>query len=176
LLREEEGLAARVLESLGVTVEEVRGQVTQIIGRGDEVTPGQIPFTPRAKKVLEQALREAIGLGHNHIGTEHVLLGLAREEGVAAQILADLEVYPEKLDEEIRRALPYSAVDPKARPPRPLPRGGQRPFQWRHVASTATHLGRPRAGRHPAVYFLAGWLAFGASLAVGVLIGWLIWG
>src|SRR5918996_3407186 len=91
LLREEEGLAARVLETLGITVEEVRAQVARIVGSGDEVTTGQIPFTPRAKKVLELSLREALGLGHNYIGTEHVLLGLIREgEGVAARVLVGL--------------------------------------------------------------------------------------
>ena len=76
LLREEEGLAARVLESLDITVEEVRAQVARIVGQCDEVTTGQIPFTPRAKKVLELALREALSLGHNYIGTEHILLGI----------------------------------------------------------------------------------------------------
>jgi ATP-dependent Clp protease ATP-binding subunit ClpA len=70
LLREQEGLAARVLESLGVTIEGVRDQVRQIVGSGEEVTSGQIPFTPRAKKVLELALHEAMALGHNYIGTE----------------------------------------------------------------------------------------------------------
>src|SRR5207253_7953647 len=73
LLREEEGLGARVLESLGVTLEEVQGQVARIVGEGDEVTTGQIPFTPRAKKVLELALREAQSMNHNYIGTEHLL-------------------------------------------------------------------------------------------------------
>src|ERR1700751_5265105 len=72
LLREEEGLAARVLESLEITVERVRAQVVRIVGSGEEVTSGQIPFTPRAKKVLELALREALSLGHNYIGTEHI--------------------------------------------------------------------------------------------------------
>src|SRR5437870_5545942 len=92
LLREEEGLAARVLESLDITVEEVRAQVARIVGQGDEVTTGQIPFTPRAKKVLELALREALSLGHNYVGTEHILLGLVREnEGVAARILLDFD-------------------------------------------------------------------------------------
>jgi ATP-dependent Clp protease ATP-binding subunit ClpC len=91
LLREEEGLAARVLGSLDLTVEEVRGQVARIVGQGDEVTSGQIPFTPRAKRVLELAQREGLSLSHNHIGTEHILLGLVREgEGVANGILADL--------------------------------------------------------------------------------------
>ena len=98
LLREEEGLAARVLESLDITVEEVRAQVARIVGQGDEVTTGQIPFTPRAKKVLELALREALSLGHNYIGTEHILLGLVREnEGVAARILLDFDADAEKI-------------------------------------------------------------------------------
>src|SRR3954469_17535208 len=91
LLREEEGLAARVLESLDITVERVRAQVVRIVGSGEEVTSGQIPFTPRAKKELELSLREALQLGHNYIGTEHILLGLIREgEGVAAQVLVKL--------------------------------------------------------------------------------------
>jgi ATP-dependent Clp protease ATP-binding subunit ClpC len=106
LLREEEGLAARVLESLDITVEEVRAQIARIVGQGDEVTTGQIPFTPRAKKVLELALREALSLGHNYIGTEHILLGLVREnEGVAARILLDFDADAEKIRNEIIRML-----------------------------------------------------------------------
>src|SRR6478672_7773627 len=106
LLREEEGLAARVLDSLEITVEEVRAQVARIVGQGDEVTTGQIPFTPRAKKVLELALREALSLGHNYIGTEHILLGLVREnEGVAARILLDFDADAEKIRNEIIRML-----------------------------------------------------------------------
>src|ERR1044072_6212106 len=106
LLREEEGLAARVLESLDITVEEVRAQVARIVGQGDEVTTGQIPFTPRAKKVLELALREALTLAHNYIGTEHILLGLVREnEGVAARILLDFDADAEKIRNEIIRML-----------------------------------------------------------------------
>src|SRR5947209_8435580 len=106
LLREEEGLAARVLESLDITVERVRAQVVRIVGSGEEVTSGQIPFTPRAKKVLELALREALSLGHNYIGTEHILLGLVREnEGVAARILLDFDADSEKIRNEIIRML-----------------------------------------------------------------------
>src|SRR5881409_1985216 len=106
LLREEEGLAARVLESLDITVEEVRAQIARIVGQGDEVTTGQIPFTPRAKKVLELALREALSLGHDYIGTEHILLGLVREnEGVAARILLDFDADAEKIRNEIIRML-----------------------------------------------------------------------
>ena len=106
LLREEEGLAARVLESLDITAEKVRAQVVRIVGSGEEVTSGQIPFTPRAKKVLELALREALSLGHNYIGTEHILLGLVREnEGVAARILLDFDADSEKIRNEVIRML-----------------------------------------------------------------------
>src|SRR6187551_2831084 len=91
LLREEEGLAARVLESLDITVERVRAQVVRIVGSGEEVTSGQIPFTPRAKKVLELALREALSLGHNYIG--------------AARILLDFDADSEKIRNEVIRML-----------------------------------------------------------------------
>src|SRR5687768_467644 len=117
LLREEEGLAARVLESLDITVEEVRAQVARIVGQGDEVTTGQIPFTPRAKKVLELSLREALGLGHNYIGTEHVLLGLLREgEGVAIRILMEF-ANPEDIQSEVLNVLSGSDVSRGAKEP-----------------------------------------------------------
>src|SRR5437868_4986694 len=88
LAREGEGVAARALESLGISLEAVRQQVEEIIGQGQQAPSGHIQFTPRTKKVLELSLREAQQLGHNYIGTEHILLGLIREgEGVAAQVL-----------------------------------------------------------------------------------------
>jgi ATP-dependent Clp protease ATP-binding subunit ClpC len=119
LLREEEGLAARVLESLEVTVEEVRAQVARIIGQGDEVTTGQIPFTPRSKKVLELALREALSLKHNYVGTEHLLLGLVREnEGVASQILLDFGADAEKIRNEVIRMLTGPGRVERPEPPR----------------------------------------------------------
>ncbi len=91
LIHEGEGVAARGLESLGINLESVRQQVVEIIGQGSQAPSGHIPFTPRAKKVLELSLREALQLGHNYIGTEHILLGLIREgEGVAAQVLQKL--------------------------------------------------------------------------------------
>jgi ATP-dependent Clp protease ATP-binding subunit ClpC len=91
LIGEGEGVAAKALESLGVSLDAVRQQVEKIIGRGQQAPSGHIPFTPRAKKVLELSLREADGLGHNYIGTEHILLGLIREGGgVAAQVLVKL--------------------------------------------------------------------------------------
>src|SRR4249920_2469818 len=91
LIHEGEGVAAKALESLGISLEAVRIQVEEIIGQGQQAPSGHIPFTPRAKKVLELSLREALQLGHNYIGTEHILLGLIREgEGVAAQVLVKL--------------------------------------------------------------------------------------
>ena len=91
LIHEGEGVAAKSLESLGISLEAVRSQVEEIIGHGGSSPSGHIPFTPRAKKVLELSLREALQLGHNYIGTEHILLGLIREgEGVAAQVLVKL--------------------------------------------------------------------------------------
>ena len=91
LIHEGEGVAAKALESLGISLDAVRGQVEEIIGQGGAAPSGHIPFTPRAKKVLELSLREALQLGHNYIGTEHILLGLIREgEGVAAQVLVKL--------------------------------------------------------------------------------------
>ena len=96
LIHEGQGVAPKTLESLGISLEAVRAEVEEIVGQGQSAPTGHIPFTPRAKKVLELSLREALNLGHNYIGTEHILLGLVREgEGVAAQVLhklgADLE-------------------------------------------------------------------------------------
>ena len=106
LIHEGEGVAAKALESLGISLEGVRDQVEEIIGQGQTAPAGHIPFTPRAKKVLELSLREALQLGHNYIGTEHILLGLIREgEGVAAQVLqklgADLNRVRQQVEEII---------------------------------------------------------------------------
>jgi Clp amino terminal domain, pathogenicity island component len=91
LIHEGEGVAAQALTQLGVSLEAVRAEVTEIVGQGTDAPTGHIPFTPRAKKVLELSLREALELGHNYIGTEHVLLGLLREgQGVGAQVLVKL--------------------------------------------------------------------------------------
>jgi ATP-dependent Clp protease ATP-binding subunit ClpC len=168
LLREEEGLAARVLESLDITVEEVRAQVARIVGQGDEVTAGQIPFTPRAKKVLELSLREALGVGHNYIGTEHVLLGLLREEeGVAVRILAGF-TDPERIRQELLSALKgqsgSSVIDIPYEGGAAWPRMPVRPS------------GLSRGSGLPAAAMLVGWLLFAFSLGIGLLIGWLIWG
>jgi ATP-dependent Clp protease ATP-binding subunit ClpC len=115
LLREEEGVAARVLESLDITVERVRAVLVRMVGSREEVTSGQIPFTPDAKQVLEIALREALDLGHNYIGTEHILLGLVREnEGVGARILLEFDANADKIRSEVIRLL---GITPRERGP-----------------------------------------------------------
>ncbi len=139
LLREADGVAARVLGSLEVTMEEVRGEVTRIVGEGEHESQGQIPFTPRAKKVLELALREALSLGHNYIGTEHILLGLAREtEGVAARILADLEVDAERVRQEVMRVL----AGPTRRPSRGSAEAGAAEAKDRKSSKVLDQFGR----------------------------------
>jgi hypothetical protein len=106
LLREEQGLAVRVLQGLGITVERVRAQVLTTVGSGEAVTTGQIPFTPRAKKVLELALREALSLSQDHIGTEHILLGLVNEnEGLGARLLLDLGAPPDRIRSRVLVAM-----------------------------------------------------------------------
>ena len=152
LLREDEGVAAQALYSLNVALDEVREQVESIVGYGEEGTGAQAPFTPRSKKVLELALREALQLGHNYIGTEHILLGLVREsEGVAARVLSNLDVDPDKVRREVVRRLGggrsrsrgggesgsgrgvggQAAQDPPARPVRQEPHGIRRGGQAR---------------------------------------------
>lgn len=106
LLREEVGLSACVLDQLGVKIDDVREFVARLIGTGDEIAVGQVPFTPRTKRVLEGALREALVLGHNYIGTEHLLLGLVREnEGVANRILFERGITPERVRATVMRTL-----------------------------------------------------------------------
>ena len=106
LIQEGEGVAAKALESVQVNIDAVRGQVVEIIGRGSSPPSGHIPFTPRAKKVLELSLREALQLGHNYIGTEHILLGIIREgEGVAAKVLVKLGIDLERLRNQVLRML-----------------------------------------------------------------------
>ena len=119
LIHEGEGVAANALESLGVSQEAVRQQVEEIIGQGQTPPTGHIPFTPRAKKVLELSLREAIQLGHNYIGTEHILLGLIREgEGVAAQVLVKLGAGLDRVRHQVIQLLSGYTGDPAASPTR----------------------------------------------------------
>ena len=159
LFREEEGIAARVLESFA-PAEEVRAEVVRTVGQGDGVKSGQIPFTPRAKEALELALREALTIGHKHIGTEHVLLALAREnDGVAMQILRGFDADGDKIRDAVLGMLSASA--------RPREQIG------------AARLGRPpeRPGvetglRGPLYAAIA---CAGAAFPLGLLVGWLVW-
>ena len=148
LLRAEDGFAARLLDSFGVTLDGVREEVARIIGVGDDVTQGAIPFTPRAKNVLELSLREARSLGQ-YVGTEHVLIGLGREKnGVGARILQDLGADAETIRSETIRVLSAPErrqVQPKEVKSNWIPR----------VASVGVAA-----------------LAF----VVGLVVGWLIWG
>jgi ATP-dependent Clp protease ATP-binding subunit ClpC len=169
LVREEEGLAARALAALGVTADEVREQVSRIVGLGDASTAaaGQIPFTPRAKKVLELALRESLTLGHNFIGTEHVLLALGRENGgVASQILWDLGVGAENIRAAVLALLAGEPVpEQERRGPKPSARGPKAAIRVLAVPGQRDWVPALTAGV---------WCAVG--LAVGLLLGWAIWG
>src|SRR5690606_28620933 len=114
LIHEGEGVAAKALEALDISLDAVREQVQDIIGQGQQQPTGHIPFTPRAKKVLELSLREALQLGHNYIGTEHILLGLIREgEGVAAQVLVKLGADLNKVRQQVIQLLSgHQSKDP----------------------------------------------------------------
>jgi Clp amino terminal domain, pathogenicity island component len=142
LIREREGVAAEALASLGISLEAVRAQVEEIIGKGEDEgkgdPSGHIPFTPRAKKVLELSFREALQLGHNYIGTEHILLGLVREaEGVAAQVLVKLGGDLARVRQAVTVQLEGRSVGEAAalrgvvREPRPTVVGGPGVFEQR---------------------------------------------
>jgi ATP-dependent Clp protease ATP-binding subunit ClpC len=124
LIHEGEGVAAKALESLGISLEAVRQQVEDIIGQGQSAPTGHIPFTPRAKKVLELSLREALQLGHNYIGTEHILLGLIREgEGVAAQVLQKLGADLNRVRQQVIQLLSGYTGGKEAAPGEATPQG-----------------------------------------------------
>jgi ATP-dependent Clp protease ATP-binding subunit ClpC len=181
LIREDEGIAARVLESFDVTAEEVRAQVARIVGQGDEVLGGQMPFTRRGKRVLERSLDEAIALNHNYIGTEHLLLALTSiDEGVAVHILVGLGVDPDKIRNEVartlsgpaRRAAPPGAPAPaRDNPPRPEPPAGLRLTGGGRVATASIH-----RGPDPRRLLIVSAALFAVGSGVGLFLGWLIWG
>jgi ATP-dependent Clp protease ATP-binding subunit ClpC len=124
LIHEGEGVAAKALESLGISLEAVRQQVEDIIGQGQSAPTGHIPFTPRAKRVLELSLREALQLGHNYIGTEHILLGLIREgEGVAAQVLQKLGADLNRVRQQVIQLLSGYTGGKEAAPGEQTPQG-----------------------------------------------------
>jgi ATP-dependent Clp protease ATP-binding subunit ClpC len=116
LVHEGEGVAAKALEALGISLESVRAEVEEIVGRGTSEVAGHIPFTPRAKKALELSLREALNLGHNYIGTEHVLLGLISEaEGVAARVLVGLGADLPRVRNQVKQLLSGYSGSPRLR-------------------------------------------------------------
>jgi ATP-dependent Clp protease ATP-binding subunit ClpC len=122
VIHEGEGVAARALRSLGINLDAVRQEVDEIIGRGGSPPSGHIPFTPRAKKVLELSLREALQLGHNYIGTEHILLGLLREgEGVACQVLVKLGANLPKVRARVYELLAGGATEETTAERVPIP-------------------------------------------------------
>ena len=153
LIHEGEGVAAKALESLDISLEAVRAQVEEIIGQGQQAPSGHIPFTPRAKKVLELSLREALQLGHSYIGTEHILLGLIREgEGVAAQVLQKLGADLNRVRQQVIQLLSgfqgkeASGVGRRARrlgQRRAVVLAGARPVR------SQPHPGRPRGQARP---------------------------
>ncbi len=156
LLREERGLAARVLTAVDVKIEPVRDKVRAIVGEGDEVAAGQIPFTPRAKRVLELGLRESQAMSHDFIGTEHLLLAIARDgDGVAVQILDELGAGGERIRREMNRQLGVGRGAGPGAPPPPFP----------------LHRQLPRSS-----HLLTAWVLGAATLGVGILVGWAIWG
>jgi ATP-dependent Clp protease ATP-binding subunit ClpC len=179
LLRDQDGLAARVLESFDVAIEEVRAQVEAMIGIGNDVTSGEIPFTPRVKRILDLSLREALSAGHNYISTEHLLLALAREgQGVAATVLLKYGASAERVRAEVLRLLPSrpgvaqegGAVWLGDEPQPEFPVGDRSKARAVDVGSE-DRFPRRTTGNRTFTFALAGF-AFGS----GVLVGWLLWG
>jgi len=124
ILREDQGSAAAALASLEVGLDAAREQVAEITGRGQQAPSGHIPFTPRAKKVLELSLREALGLGHPYIGPEHILLGLITEgHGVAVEVLRVLGADPEQVRARVIELAPAAGAEPADLPPTARPAG-----------------------------------------------------
>ena len=144
LIHEGEGVAAKALESLGISLEAVRAQVEEIIGHGGTAPSGHIPFTPRAKKVLELSLREALQLGHNYIGTEHILLGLIREgEGVAAQVLVKLGADLSRVRQQVIQLLSgYAGAQGRRAPRAAAPRSEAAPGAARSCSTSSAATSR----------------------------------
>ena len=159
LMHEGEGVAAKALESLGISLEAVRQQVEEIIGQGQQAPSGHIPFTPRAKKVLELSLREALQLNHSYIGTEHILLGLVGEgEGVAAQVLTKLGGSLSRVRDKVIELAPAGTGEGpelSSQLRRAGPRGPLDTFLRRleaieeRLAAIERHLGLPGEDAHP---------------------------
>jgi len=169
LISEQDSLAARVLEQLGVSLEAVRAKVESIIGEGGVAPTGHIPFTPRAKKVLELSLREALQLGHNYIGTEHILLGLIREgEGVGAQVLVSLGADLSRVRDSVIHLLPGTG----AKGPRFSAEAFGRPRETPAAAKAGVEARRLAGSRAVgSQHYLLGLLQEQESMASKVLAG-----
>jgi ATP-dependent Clp protease ATP-binding subunit ClpC len=190
LLRDDESVATQALASFDVTIEEVRAHIARIVGQGDEVLTGQIPFTPRAKKVLELSLREAMGLGHNYIGPEHILLGIVREnDGVAARVLLEFDASADAVRSEVggvlsrkpqSRGLPQEGGDAtESFPPTAYPALSSLPPLEGRTRSYGVSIGGRPPWWHGIVERTDLWfgMLLGTVLSgVGLLVGWLIWG
>ena len=141
MLRERDTLAARVLESFDITLERARGEVVRIVGVGEDMATGQMPFTPDAKRVLERSLHEAISLGHNYIGTEHLLLAVVGlGEGVSTRILLDCGAKPEQIRDAVIRTLSDAAAprgQPSSAPAGAPPPGANGFEEWIRVGPGA---------------------------------------
>jgi ATP-dependent Clp protease ATP-binding subunit ClpC len=171
LLREADGLGARALQELDVGLEDVRSRVVELVGQGVEVASGQIPFTPRAKEVLELAFKESKRLVHPYIGTEHILLGLVREnDGVATQVLIAVGVDADTIRNAVEQGIANEPPSPTEPPWDSAPRGV--PFV--RVTESSNRARERLLGlwlkAHIALLAVA--IVFGA----GLLVGWLIWG
>jgi GNAT superfamily N-acetyltransferase len=146
LLHESDGVGAKALESLGISLDAVRQQVEEIIGRGQHAPPGHIPFTPRSKRVLELSLTEAVQLGHDYVGTEHILLGLIREgDGVAAQVLVKLGADLNRVRQQVTQLISGRPAQPgevmKVRPREDADRPAALAFLARHNSAQVARLG-----------------------------------
>jgi GNAT superfamily N-acetyltransferase len=146
LIREGNGVGAKALESLGISLDVVRQQIGEIIGRGQHTPSGHIPFTPRAKRVLELSLTEAVQLGHDYVGTEHILLGLIRQgDGVAAQVLVKLGADRNRVRQQVIQLIssqpPQSGEAMKVRPREAADRPAALAFLARHNSARVARLG-----------------------------------
>jgi ATP-dependent Clp protease ATP-binding subunit ClpC len=138
LLREHDGVAGQVLESFDISLERVRGEVVRIVGVGQHASAGQLPFTPDSKRVLEQSTREALGLGHSYIGTEHLLLALLTlGEGVSARILLDCNAKPDQVREAVIRTVSAPATPAAPATTEPAPPSGNGFEAWIRVGPGA---------------------------------------
>jgi ATP-dependent Clp protease ATP-binding subunit ClpA len=171
LVGQERGLPAEAFESFDITAGAVRAQVARIVGHGDEATTGHIPFTPRSKRVLEGALREALSLGDNYIGSQHLLLALLREgDGVAERILADFDAAPDRIWADVMKRLGKEELYT------PAPRTRESVIRFGSDESVVRFEEPNWSATELLSQFWFGMVIGAALLAIGIFLGWLIWG